>query len=161
MNRSLEIAAMVKAVMAVMAGARALICIIPVPSRMRSVRAAKKAKGAIASCPQASAVHTVSTPKRSASTTYVTRSSKSRSRPEFAPPTPILTLMAMFNGLPYGFQQSRSTTLACPNSSPSCRVATRCGPAGHPCVLPHTSLSRSRATWQYAAFWYGIRRPLC
>ena len=41
MNRSPEIDAMVSAVIAVMLGVRALICMIPVPRRMRSVRAAR------------------------------------------------------------------------------------------------------------------------
>ena len=40
---------MVSAVIAVMLGVLALICMMPVPSRMRVVRAARKARGAIAS----------------------------------------------------------------------------------------------------------------
>ena len=40
-KRSFEIAAMVSAVIAVMLGVRALICMMPVPSIMRSVRAAR------------------------------------------------------------------------------------------------------------------------
>ena len=40
---------MVSAVIAVMDGARALTCMMPVPSRMRSVRAPTHASGATAS----------------------------------------------------------------------------------------------------------------
>jgi hypothetical protein len=69
MKRSLDSAARVSAVMAVMAGTRALICMMPVPRRMRSVFAARKASGVTASWPQASAVQTVSTPSFSASWT--------------------------------------------------------------------------------------------
>jgi hypothetical protein len=41
MKRSLLIAAIVSAVIAVIAGTRALICMMPVPSRIRLVRAAR------------------------------------------------------------------------------------------------------------------------
>ena len=96
MKRSFESAARVSAVIAVIDGVRALICMMPVPSRIRVVRAATKASGATASCPQASADQTASTPSLSASTAKLAAGSKSRSRPEAAPPMPIAVFMAAF-----------------------------------------------------------------
>ncbi len=60
------------AVIVIAAGVRALICMIPVPSRMRSVRQASYPIEATASISQASADPTESTPIRSASTTSST-----------------------------------------------------------------------------------------
>src|SRR5262245_19557847 len=57
----------VMAVMAVIAGVRACICIIPAPSLMLDVRAPTKARKVITSEPQASPDHTESKPSRSAS----------------------------------------------------------------------------------------------
>jgi hypothetical protein len=57
----------VVAVIAVMAGVRAGICMIPEPRWMRSVCAAMYASGVTASEPYASAVHTTWKPSRSAS----------------------------------------------------------------------------------------------
>ena len=96
MKRSFERLAMVSAVIAVIDGARALICMMPVPSRIRVVRAATKASGATASWPHASADQTASTPSRSASTAKLAEGSKSRSRPEAALPMPIAVFMAAF-----------------------------------------------------------------
>ncbi len=48
------------------AGVRPASCMIPVPRRIRSVRAAIHASGVMASDPYASAVHTESKPRRSA-----------------------------------------------------------------------------------------------
>ncbi len=53
--------------MAVMAGVRADICMIPVPIRILLVSAAMYASGVTASEPQASADHTESKPRLSAS----------------------------------------------------------------------------------------------
>ena len=69
MKRSPDIAARLIAVIAMSAGVRVPAWMMPVPSRMREVRAAMKASGVTASCPQASADQTQSTPRRSASTT--------------------------------------------------------------------------------------------
>ncbi len=55
------------AVMAVAAGVRAAICMIAVPTPIRSVRAAIHVSGVTASEPHASDVHTESKPSRSAS----------------------------------------------------------------------------------------------
>jgi hypothetical protein len=55
--------------MASSAGVRVPACRIPVPRRMRVVRAAMKASGVTPSWPQASADQTSSTPRRSASVT--------------------------------------------------------------------------------------------
>ena len=49
MNRSDDMVASVRAVIAVITGTRALIWTIPVPRRSRVVRAAKKATGVTAS----------------------------------------------------------------------------------------------------------------
>ena len=57
------------------AGVRAPTCAIPVASRIRLVFAARNASGVKASYPQASATHTESAPRRSASTTKVRSSS--------------------------------------------------------------------------------------
>ena len=73
MKRLSDIAARLMAVIAIRAGVRVPACMMPVPSRMREVRAAMKASGVTASWPQASADHTQSTPRRSASTTYGAR----------------------------------------------------------------------------------------
>ena len=54
------------------AGGRAASCMMPVPRRMRFVSAARYASGVIASEPYASAVHTESKPRRSASSTCST-----------------------------------------------------------------------------------------
>ena len=56
------------------AGVRALICMIPVPSLIRSVSGARYASGAIVSMPHASALHAYSTPSRSAAFTSSTTS---------------------------------------------------------------------------------------
>ena len=55
------------AAIAVAAGVRADICMIPVPSLIRSVWAPHQASGVTASEPYASAVQTESNPSRSAS----------------------------------------------------------------------------------------------
>ena len=55
-----ESASTVIACMAHIAGVRAGICMMPVPSRIREVCAAIHASGVIASAPHASAVHTES-----------------------------------------------------------------------------------------------------
>lgn len=55
--------------MAVAAGVRALICMIPEPRRIRSVTAARYPSDATASIPHASADQTVSAPSRSAAAT--------------------------------------------------------------------------------------------
>ena len=64
-----DIALRLMAVIARRAGVRVPACMMPVPRRMREVRAAMKARGVAASCPHASADHRPSTPSRSASTT--------------------------------------------------------------------------------------------
>ena len=83
------IAAIVRAGIAVIEGALARSCMIPVPRRSVVVRAARNASGAIASMPQASADHAKSTPSFSASTANSTVRSQSRRWPEAAPPIPI------------------------------------------------------------------------
>ena len=55
------------AAIAAEAGGRAASCMMPVPRRIRLVRAARYASGVIASEPYASAVQTESKPSRSAS----------------------------------------------------------------------------------------------
>jgi hypothetical protein len=62
------------AVIAVIAGVRAGICMMPVPTWMRVVRAAIHAAGVTASEPYASAVQTEEYPSRSASRTLSTSS---------------------------------------------------------------------------------------
>jgi hypothetical protein len=57
------------AVMAVVAGVRAGICMTAVPTPIRSVRAATHVSVVTASEPYASALHTESKPRRSASAT--------------------------------------------------------------------------------------------
>jgi hypothetical protein len=66
-NRPPDSPSRVIAVIAVMAGVRAGICMMPVPTWILSVRAAIQAAGATASEPYASAVHTEAYPRRSAS----------------------------------------------------------------------------------------------
>ena len=67
MKRPPDSASIVIAVIAVMAGVRPGICMIPVPSRIFLVSAPIHDSGVIASEPYASAVHTESKPTRSAS----------------------------------------------------------------------------------------------
>ena len=69
MNRFSDIAARLIAVIAIRVGVRVPTCVMPVPSRIREVRAAMNANGVTASWPHASADQTQSTPRRSASTT--------------------------------------------------------------------------------------------
>ena len=63
MKRPPDSASRVIAVIAAIAGVRAGICMIAVPSRMRVVCAPIQASGVIASEPYASAVHTESKPR--------------------------------------------------------------------------------------------------
>ena len=70
-------ASTVPTAIAAVAGGRAASCMMPVPSRMRLVNAARYASGVIASEPYASAVHTESKPRRSASSTFSTGSRSS------------------------------------------------------------------------------------
>jgi len=65
----LDIDARLMAVIATRAGVRVPAWMMPVPRRMREVRAAMKASGVTASWPQASADQTSCTPRRSASVT--------------------------------------------------------------------------------------------
>src|SRR5262245_11183782 len=89
------IAASVSAVIAVIDGARALICMIPVPSPMRDVRAARNASGVTASWPHASADHATSTPSFSAShTKSIARPQALASAPLAGPPKPIATFIS-------------------------------------------------------------------
>src|SRR5690606_26400026 len=67
-KRPLEMWSMVMAAMAVAVGVRAESCTTEVPSLMVDVWPAIQARGEKASEPQASAVHTESNPRRSAST---------------------------------------------------------------------------------------------
>ena len=67
MNRPFERWSSDIAAIAVAAGVLADICMIPVPSLIRSVCAPHHASGVTASEPYASAVHTESKPRRSAS----------------------------------------------------------------------------------------------
>src|SRR5215469_821101 len=87
-KRSPEIAAMVMAVIAAIDGTRALICMIPVPRRNRSVRAARNASGEMLSCPHDSADQQKSTPSRSLSTAKRSTSDQSRRAPAPGPPMP-------------------------------------------------------------------------
>ena len=64
------------AVMAVLAAVRAQTCMMPVPSFIFWVRAARKASGEIASMPQASALQAWSMPSFSASQAYSSMDSK-------------------------------------------------------------------------------------
>ena len=66
-NRPPLIRSSVAAVMAVIAGVRAGICMIADPPRIRSVCASSHVSGVMQSVPYASAVHTESYPSRSAS----------------------------------------------------------------------------------------------
>ena len=68
-KRPLDMEARLIAVIATRAGVRVPAWMIPVPRRMREVRAAMKASGVTASWPQASADQTSWTPRRSASVT--------------------------------------------------------------------------------------------
>ena len=81
------------AVIAIIGGTRAVICMIPVPRRMRDVTAARYATEVTASWPHASADHAKSTPSRSASRTYSTTSDQSSPVPP-APPNVIDVLTA-------------------------------------------------------------------
>ena len=78
-KRPPESASSVIAVIAAIAGVRAGICMIPVPTWTRVVRAAIQAAGTTASDPYASAVQIESKPRRSASRT------RSRSSWNFGP----------------------------------------------------------------------------
>src|SRR5262245_63783191 len=77
MKRLPDIAARLIAVIATSAGVRVPACMIPVPRRIREVRAATNASGVAASGPHASADQTQSTPRRSASTTYALAAAQS------------------------------------------------------------------------------------
>ena len=76
-KRPCDIDASVIAVIARLAGVRATACMMPAPSLMRDVFAARYASGVAASCPHDSADHAKSTPRRSASTANVESSSQS------------------------------------------------------------------------------------
>src|SRR5919108_3879354 len=79
-------ASTVAAAIAADAGGRAASCMMPVPSRIRFVSAARYASGVMASVPYASAVHTESNPSRSASSTLSTGSvSSAPEYPMFRP----------------------------------------------------------------------------
>ena len=91
MKRPSERLESVIADIATIAGVRAPICMMPVPSLMVCVRPAMKASGVSASLPHPSAVHSECTPRRSASTAKVTAGSQS---PGSLPTSPVATRMA-------------------------------------------------------------------
>ena len=86
MARPPETRSRVAAVIAVIAGVRAGICMIPVPRRMALVWAPTQARGTTASDPYASAVQTESNPSDSACWATVTPSAALAPQyPRFSP----------------------------------------------------------------------------